>query len=52
MKSKLRFAILCLVISLGMSNIRLAAVNGSLIVQEALPAAVSGFDRTALGAGL
>jgi hypothetical protein len=52
MISELLLAILCMVIYLGMSNIRLAAVNGSLIVQEALPASVSGFVRTAIGVGL
>jgi hypothetical protein len=52
MISELRLAILCLVIPLGMSNKRFAAVNGSLIVQEPLAASVSGFDRTAIGVGL
>ena len=52
MISELSLAILCLVIFLGMSNMSLAAVNGSPVVHEALPAAVSGFDRTAIGVGL
>ena len=52
MISELRFAIQCLVASLGTSNIRSAAANGPLIVQETLPAAVSGFDRMAIGVGL
>jgi hypothetical protein len=42
MISELSLAVLCLVIRLGISNISSAAVNVSLIVQEALPAAVSG----------
>ena len=52
MISELSLAILCLVISLGMSDISSAAVNVSLIVQEAIPASVSGFDHTAIGVRL